>query len=103
MIMKQRDGKLEQLLEKYKILDIVNERKKDLEREIESLENALEDNERKDSFTYLQKNRQQIGQDFRNDRVGQDFRNDYIGMDYRTGYKFYSSNQTYEGVDPIIY
>ena len=104
MIIKQRDGKLERLIEKQKILKIVNERKKDLENEIEALENDLEENELKDNFTgYPRRNREVVGADFRNDYIGADFRNTEIGQDYRTGQKFYSASSTSKDSDPIIY
>ena len=108
MIMKQKDGKLERLMEKYKILEIVNERKKSLENEIRVLEHDLENERHMSAWTdplpgYMQRNRDRIGMDYRNCKIGHDYRNDKIGMDYRTGYKFYSSSNTYEGGDPIIY
>ena len=106
MIMKQKDGKLERLLEKYKILEIVNERKKSLEDEIRVLEQDLENERTMSAWTdalpgYMQRNRDRIGMDYRNCEIGTDFRNDYIGMDYRNGHKFYSSSSTCD--DDTIY
>ena len=100
-----KDGKLEQLVDKYKVLKEIDKRREELESEIEELEKEIDQirgtNMEYEEYPSIRRrkhplqDRLGVGEDFRNKRIGKDFRTFTTG-DYREGYKVTSITNTFD-------